>query len=447
MGAAEPIKIDSTTPLGIAAGTTPTREDRRDDVVRAEIRLAVEDAFGKRDFAKLEQMASSYLADRSRTPSGVWKLTVFYGGLGTTMERASKSDVDWTAIEQKMADWVKQYPNSPAARIAYAEALDGHAWFFRGFGSAGEVAADAWPKFRKYQEKARARLLADKKIASKDPAWYEFMLRLANAQGWSRKAHEALLAEALSKEPEYYPSYFAAALYHSPKWHGDMAQLEKFADDATKRTQRSEGKSMYARIYWAVLGADCDCDFIMKKSVDWPKLKVAFDDLISRYPESWNLNNYARFACMAGDKDTTRSLIDRIGQDVVRDVWPPASFQEQCWELAGLPSPIRRAAPGNFARPKYLMAGNIRPTCPLTLPGGFSKGPGLTISMDEAVQLAHKASGNTCESMFLWSVYVDAENYYITKPGGLSITDETPAIIVDGKTGVVSFRKWEKGQE
>ena len=39
---------------------------------------------------------------------------------------------------------------------------------------------------------------------------------------------------------------------------------------------------------------------------------VIMDDLVARYPDQWNYNRYARFACRAGDRDTAQAVLAKI---------------------------------------------------------------------------------------------------------------------------------------
>ena len=105
---------------------------------------------------------------------------------------------------------------------------------------------------------------------------------------------------------------------------------------ATAKTLQWEGVGMYARIYWYASQAQFDDDLFGKSMVDWPKMKAGFEDVISRYPDSWNINNYAKFACLAKDKNKTSELFKRIGDTVVIQAWT-RPLLEQCRSYAFSP--------------------------------------------------------------------------------------------------------------
>jgi hypothetical protein len=53
-----------------------------------------------------------------------------------------------------------------------------------------------------------------------------------------------------------------------------------------------------------------------------------------RYPDQWNLQNYAHFACQARDVETLRKLLPRIEQPVLADAWSGAMSFPVCSGLA-----------------------------------------------------------------------------------------------------------------
>lgn len=281
---------------------------------RKQIAVAVKTAFLAEDFGKLEEMSAKFHRDKSRTSSGVWKLSCFYAGIDqTTKGENHESDEFWKKLEKKNERWSKTFPRSPSAHIAHSRVLIRHGWFFRGTGYAYTVPKEAWEPFHKYIMLAYENLERNKRIASVDPAWYETMLIVARAQGWDRGRFDALLEEALRREPGFYQTYFLALEYLLPKWHGDLDQIEQFANDAVKRTKKEEGLGMYARIYWYASQTQFQNDLFSQSLAVWPKIKAGFEDIIAHYPDAWNINNYAKFSCLARDKQKTRELLNKIG--------------------------------------------------------------------------------------------------------------------------------------
>lgn len=306
---------------------------------RAAISESTRQAFLADDFPQLEKLSSTYHAEKSRTSSGIWKLSLFNAAIGQAIKEKRDGDFEaaFQVLEAKTKKWTQQFPNSPSAHIAHSMVLIGHGWAFRGVGYAATVKPESWAPFRRYVAMARDYLEKHKSIAAIDPRWYETMLTVAIAEGWDRSEFDYLLNEALIREPLFYQTYFIALEYLLPKWYGGLQEIEIFAQDAVKRTIKQEGRGMYARVYWFASQTQFKNDVFHNSLAVWHRMKEGFEDVISRYPDPWNLNNYAKFACLAQDKPKTVELLKRTESFVVPEAWSPRSLREQCTKWAFQP--------------------------------------------------------------------------------------------------------------
>ena len=304
---------------------------------RMAVSTSIQRAFLQERFAELDRVSSDFRASKSRTSSGLWRLTLFYGGLSEAMVAQTKGldrETAYREIERKTANWAQSSPNSPAAHIAHSMALIDHAWAYRGGGYAASVKPESWAPFRRYIAMARENLEAHKQVAAVDPRWYETMLTIARAENWDREKFDALLTEALNREPLFYQTYFLALEYLLPKWHGGTQEIEEFAQRAVRLTSKDEGKGMYARIYWVASQTQFQNGLFVDSFANWSRMKVGFDDVVAKYPDAWNLNSYAKFSCLAKDKLQTRKLLKRIGSDVLLEAWAPTTLHAECAEWA-----------------------------------------------------------------------------------------------------------------
>lgn len=306
-----------------------------------EERIAIEKKtiplFYAENFSELEKMANAFRTERSRTASGIWKLTVFHSAISRAIwlqATEKNSQEQYKAIHARIDRWAQQFPDSPAAHIARSTTFIEQAWSYRGGGYASAVKPEAWAPFHQHVTLAKDNLLKHKSVSSIDPAWYESMLDVAKLEGWPPARFHDLLNEALDREPLYYQTYFAALQYLLPKWNGGERQIEAFAQAAVKRTTKQEGQGMYARIYWYASQTEYKNDLFLKSSAAWFAMKEGFEDVIARYPDAWNLNNYAKFACLAQDKAKTRELLKRTSSSVEPKAWSPPSLREKCAEWA-----------------------------------------------------------------------------------------------------------------
>jgi hypothetical protein len=318
----------------VNASSASTERDERQVVFSA-----AREAFQHERFAELNDMSRLYRVKKSRTPSGVWKLSWFYMGISNAIQSQIQSqsadrEIVFRELEDKIGKWIRKDPKAPAARIAHGKMLVARAWAYRGHGNGNTVTSENATKFYEYLKRARISLEVGKWVAAVDPEWYVTMLAVATGENWDRSRFDDLVAEALKREPLYYGTYFEAAENLLPRWHGSVQALDAFARAAADRTSASEGQSLYARIYWNASQTMFEDRLFDASAADWPRMKQGFDDVIARYPDAWNLNSYARFACLAGDKATTRALLRRIGPDIDLVAWNPMSSQARCTEWA-----------------------------------------------------------------------------------------------------------------
>jgi len=307
---------------------------------RAAVQEAIQRSFLASDFRQLERISRKYREERSRTSSGLWNLTLFYAGFEVAVENLTDGrdpDTSFAPVEERTQAWIQEFPDSPTAHIAHSLVLMKRAWAYRGGGYASTVKPESWAPFKQYIAKARTYLKSSKAVASVDPRWYETMLIVARAENWDGSEFDALLKEALEIEPLFYQTYFSALEYHLPKWHGNIREIEDFAQEAVNWTRGKEGLGMYARVYWYASQSQFKNDIFNNSLVDWPQMKQGFEDIVSHYPDAWNFNNYARFACLAGDKPKTMELLKRIEPSVVPEAWVPISLMQRCAEWAFQP--------------------------------------------------------------------------------------------------------------
>ncbi|GEM_PF-1316707 len=286
--------------------------------------------FLQEQFDALDKLADEYRVTESRSSSGLWMLTHFYAGIGV-VKNGSQDEKYWADIESKALRWAASNPKSPAPINVYANFLIGHGWKYRGSGLAYQVRKEDWKPFYEKLSKAREYLLRNKRIASADPEWYENMLIIARAEGWDRNQFDKLVAEAVSKHPHFYQIYFAALDYLVPIWHGSKEEVEKFANFAVEHTKAKEGLGMYARVYWYASQTYYGAALI-ESDIDWDKMKRGVDDVLARYPDQWNINNFAYLACLGGDKQKTAELIKNINAPPIYRAWGNSAYNyyERC---------------------------------------------------------------------------------------------------------------------
>lgn len=293
-------------------------------------------------FDRIDALAAEFRTSQSRSLEygGLWNLSLFNDGISEAIAyRKANGPQFWKRTETLLQRWIAHAPTSPSARLAYAQMLSAHGWNFRGNGYAATVAPQHWKPFRDYIAQSRAYLEKYKTVAAEDPRWYEQMADIATVQSWPQAQFDALMEEGLDRHPLFYPLYFAAVRYYAPKWGGSGAAIEGFARMAYQRTYQVDGFGMYARIYWVASQTQYGDELFSESKVSWPTMSRGIDDVLAKYPDSWNVNNFARFACLAGDQIKTKALIAQIKGPPLMDAWRDEHMFEYCkaWSAATLP--------------------------------------------------------------------------------------------------------------
>lgn len=286
------------------------------------------------NFKELDRISKKYRKNKERTSSGLWKLTIFYYGIDRIAGTNNKDEKYWTTLNNMIDAWLEQNPKSPTAHIAKGIVLKGYAWKFRGGSWAKDVPPEAWKPFRENLKLAEKFMLESKSVASKDPHWYEVTAKIKNALNENPKSFKKFVTEGLDKYPDYYQLYFATIDYLAPKWHGDKEKIEEFANQAVLRTKKTEGNGMYARIYWYASQTQYSEKLFSESNVVWKKMKKGISDVLNTYPDSWNIQNFTFFSCLAKDKKNTKKLFDKMSKPMILRAWKKAEYYDYCKSYA-----------------------------------------------------------------------------------------------------------------
>jgi len=284
---------------------------------------AVKAAIARRDYAALNAMESEFRTTRSRTSSGIWKLSVFHwrvlAELGPKNGQCDDRSADF------FKGWMAATPGQPAPYITRAAVLEDDAWCLRGDGVASTVTALAFGSFAAKVDEAAKVLTDHRAIAAIDPHYYAVMERIYIDQGAAKADFKRLLEEGTAREPDYHYLYFDAYRYYQPQWYGSDAEIDELARFAAARSASAEGLGMYARYYW--FATDCKCS--IQNSIDWPTMKAAMRDVMDRYPSDWNAANFARISCDMRDYEEAGTWLNRVKKDY-SDAWSDKVEMRRC---------------------------------------------------------------------------------------------------------------------
>lgn len=282
------------------------------------------------EYDELDTAAAESRKSDLAISDGQSMLAAIYGGVAGCLSQGCSNrltEAEWQQRLQLISKWREKKPNSVVAEVAQAKFYLEHAYAIRGQGYANTVKQDAWQLFNQSIETAYTLLNNAGPAAKQEPEWYATMLNVGVAQGWEVNKFNKIYAEAKRKSPFYQPVYFSASSYFSPRWHGSELELKKFIDDVVKTTEKKIGKTMYARLNWSLWTETMFQD----GQTDWTQMKAGFERMTADYPDPWNINNFAKFACLAKDRQTVLKLADKIGDHPIDAAWwGSAKYYQQC---------------------------------------------------------------------------------------------------------------------
>ncbi|MFN9473474.1 hypothetical protein [Acidovorax sp.] len=308
---------------------------------RERIRSFFAENFENGDFSALEQWYTKALKEKTRMESGNFQASILVRSIEFKSDK--KCDVSkcpkvdekfWLAQEKKAKEWLVRYPKSTLAAIALARIYSKQAWIYRGTGYANTVAKEDWKMFHGLMHRAVEVLNEQQVEGRKDPHWWASLLAATFYGSVDPAGYQQLTNNAINAFPDNTEIYITIAYTLLPQWGGSHSSIAALASEAVNKTKATDGEAFYARIYWGLVDSLGRPGFL-KPGVDWPRIRSGFDDMLQRYPGDWNLNAYARLACLeAHDKKTTARLMRRIGENPLGTFWQDRITFKRCQQWA-----------------------------------------------------------------------------------------------------------------
>ena len=332
-GAAEPMPV-------AAAKQASAAPESAELSARNALISEVQGYLNKADYKSLEALRQRLLDPAQRTGSGVWKLAIFYNQLHWRPQN-TRDMAYWTRMENEVKAWEKQFPKSNVARIYHVYVLLARGTAFRGTAGFKDVPKEDIERMMAATSEAMSILntLEKPMLKERDPEFYKALLQVLPYTGhYSFLGVMNTLADARKAFPNYHETYFSAAYFSTEMWASAPDAVDDIARSAMgMRIADSDADAMYARVYWYMSQMSYDDKLFDNSLADWSEMKTSFDVMVDRYPDPWNLNAYAYFACQAGDYATMAGLLSRIGERRVYTSWGKrgARAYEDCAGHAG----------------------------------------------------------------------------------------------------------------
>lgn len=277
----------------------------------------------EKNFKQLELLAAQYRLPNSFASDGQPNLVGFYEGVSkqhSNCKNLKETDQQWDDHRALLLAWDNEIKNSITSKIALASFELAYGWHVRGSGMASTVSQNQWVLFKDRVNKAKLLLDGYKPEVRNDPGWHSSRLQVALALQSNKKEFDKIYNNAIKKFPYYYELYYTNLSFHSSEWYGSDKEANLYFEQAVKLTKSKIGPSMYGRLYTQIQN-----DMFTSGRADWPKMKIGFERIIQDYPDPWNYNKFAKFACIAKDTDTLSKQLQLIGNKVsttqLEDEW------------------------------------------------------------------------------------------------------------------------------
>jgi hypothetical protein len=319
------MKFLLVTCLALSCLLSPPTRAASEPEQRELLRQQVVKLFRAESFAELDRLFDEAREHSSRTDSGIWRLWVLHQGILGAPPPASEAAAQEQVMRAKR--WIAARPHSVAAPLVLAEVELRNARALRCGQCNVATASDRQVLANAALERAHTQLLASRKPSADDPQWYADTLALAQMQGWQPPQASRAMDEAVAHAPGYYTVWFNAVdlALEQP---GSAAAIESLARRAMAATRQQEGNSLYARIWWYAAQMRYGSGLFTTAQVKWEDFDAGIRDVMQRYPDDWNRNNFANFACNAGKQARARELM--AGHEPLPEAWDSEEVYLEC---------------------------------------------------------------------------------------------------------------------
>lgn len=289
--------------------------------VAASMEKLASEALWWADFDELESLYAQASVPGGRTPDGRDLLTAFRVGVSVVFMPAINDPTAYFAqLAALTREWSIQRPESPLAHALYARALLAAALHARGRGNESRVTPQARAEFERYLGQATAHLAAHPEVIAKDSSANVYLMAIGRWRGWPHEQLLAIASHGLKLAPDDFGFDVEMITALLPSWGGNVQAIDRFVVSEMSRVGPERALEIYARLYlevaWEFQGG-----LFSQTRADWGKMRQGFRDMLLRYPDARNLNQFAWMACIAQDRETLRELLEQIGKTPVLSQW------------------------------------------------------------------------------------------------------------------------------
>lgn len=278
-------------------------------------------------FDQLESSMECLLNPLKRFTSGRPGSSAIYGFFRMKMPGPGVE----SAEADRVARWARVFPNSKFVRYAQARFAYAMAWNIRGGNFARDVNEESWKGFHDGLRNAEQLLIQAPTELRNTPIAQHLLLAISQDAGQPNEARVALFREGIARWPQYYGLYENMLKRLVPKWGGSWGIVDQFIRTWSSQLSKEEGSSMYSRLYARVL---LDGANVEETMIQWPIMKASLEDLVKRYPDSYNWSLAASSACLFRDVVFLKYSMQHLPPNQVQtSAWFKTTSPESCARL------------------------------------------------------------------------------------------------------------------
>jgi hypothetical protein len=285
--------------------------------------------FKEGNWKKLDELVDSLAASGQRSPDGGWELQSVASGIGGIFNY--HPDISDEGLQEKLASYQRDRPESAFAPILPAMYLSSAAWRARGSGYSSSVTDEGWKLFHQRSTQALKVILAARSRSERLPLWYVEAISTGLDANIEDEHLTALLEEGVKRFPDYYPIYKAYVRQLAPRWGGTYAGADAFVRAQVADRPNPEADVLYSYLYQKIDYFDGSAvDFFEKSLVSWSRFRAGFEASLQKYPDKLNKANFVAYACRARDGSAYMKFRNGVTSEDFMEVAPQGITLEVC---------------------------------------------------------------------------------------------------------------------
>lgn len=279
---------------------------------------------------------------QTRSSSGLLAITNAHFALREALAEAHYWPDQEQTFDQRYDEWVRTRPTDPTPHVVKGYLLYGKLRRAMHFEATGYQLPkpDGYPQpepetVARRSAQLAAFLEATRAQAAADPGWY--LIKISALRQLCAPIDEivAVAEEGLQRAPASYQLLFEVVLAGVECRSTALQPLVQRVINLGARTAgKAKADVIYARMMWFLTQIYAQDAFFASPLVDWQRMRRGIETVMRQYPDAWNTNHFAKFACIARDRALARRLLPKAGEAPVTAVWQEQDVFDTCWKWA-----------------------------------------------------------------------------------------------------------------